>query len=189
MPLSPFRKRKLAHMFSILDQNGDGQIDRRDFVGRVEALAELREWPPGSPEFGRNLQFALEEWQHLRESADTDDNGAVTREEFLRYGDVYLDDRQAVRAYARGDAQLLFDAMDTDRDGKVTLDEYRRYLEVCGVGSSAADAFFMHADLDLDGAITRVEMAHAVEEFLLSEDPTAGGNYLFGPLESHDEPV
>jgi hypothetical protein len=27
-------------------------------------------------------------------------------------------------------------------------------------------------------------MAHAIEEFLLSEDPRAGGNFLFGPLDT-----
>jgi hypothetical protein len=29
-------------------------------------------------------------------------------------------------------------------------------------------------------------MAHAFEEFLVSEDPEAGGNWLFGPLPDGD---
>jgi hypothetical protein len=31
--------------------------------------------------------------------------------------------------------------------------------------------------------MTRAEMAHAFEEFLVSEDPAAGGNFLFGAID------
>ncbi len=187
MPLTPFRKRKLDKLFSVLDLNRDGLVEQADFVRRVEALARLRGWAKNSPAYLQNLRFALEEWQNLRESADVERDAQVSREEFLRYGETFLDDRQAVRAFARGDAQLLFDAMDTDEDGAVTVDEYRTYLEVCGLDSAAADIFFARADLNEDGRITRAEMAHAVEEFLVSENPAAGGNYLFGPLDVADE--
>jgi Ca2+-binding EF-hand superfamily protein len=184
VPLTPFQRRKLARMFSVLDVDGDGFVERADYTRRVEALARLRGWSQESPEYVRNLQHALDEWESLRESADADDDGHVTREEFLRYGDIFLDDREAVRSYARGDVQLLFDSLDTDGDGKVSAEEYSAYLQVCGVDASAAAAFFAHADLNEDGQITRTEMAHAIEEFLLSENPEAGGNFLFGPLEA-----
>jgi Ca2+-binding EF-hand superfamily protein len=101
----------------------------------------------------------------------------------MRYADIFLDDRDAVRSFARGDAQLLFDAMDTDDDGSVSLQEYREYLQVCGIDTAVSADFFEYADLDRDGRITRAEMAHAVEEFLLSENPYAAGNHLFGAVE------
>lgn len=183
MPLTPFQRRKLARMFDVLDVNGDGLVDRADFVRRVGALARLRGWDLDGPEYRRSLQFALEEWQNLRESADVDDDARISRDEFLGYTEIFLDEREAVRAWARGDAQVLFDAMDVDGDGKITVDEYRAYLVACGVDASAADAFFAHADLNEDGRVTRAEMAHAVEEFLVSDDPAAGGNFLFGRLE------
>jgi Ca2+-binding EF-hand superfamily protein len=181
--LTPFQTSKFDRIFQVLDFNRDGCIDRRDFLGRVDAFARLRDWSEDSPQYERNRAYALEEWENLRESADADDDGSVTREEFMRYAEIFLADRQAVHAYARGDAQLIFDAMDTDGDGKVTRQEYREYLEVCGLDSSAADAFFEHADLNEDGRITRAEMVHAIEEFLVSTDPGAGGNHLFGPLD------
>jgi Ca2+-binding EF-hand superfamily protein len=184
MPLSPFHQRKFARMFEFLDLNRDGRVDRTDYVQRVAALARHCGWTEDAPAYRRNLAFALEEWDNLRQSADTNDDDGVSRAEFLRYADVFLTDRQAVRAYARGDAQLLFDAMDTDGDDRVTAAEYARYLEVCGADGSAAARFFSYADLDEDGRITRAEMAHAMEEFLLSEDEAAAGNYLFGPLDA-----
>ncbi len=186
MPLSSFQKKKLEQMFSIFDLNGDGRINWADYVRRMAALAEHCGWDANSPQYLRNHRFAEEEWAALCESADVDRDGDVTRDEFLRYGDRFLDNRSAVRAYARGDVQLLFDAMDTDADGSITVDDYRTFLEVSGADASAADAFFAHADIDRNGRITRSEMAHAFEEFLVSEDPGAGGNWLFGPLPDGD---
>lgn len=183
MPLTPFQRRKLARMFAVYDLDHDGAIRRSDYTRRVEAVARLRGWTHRSPEYERNLKFALMEWEAMCESADIDQDGQVTLDEFLRYGEIFLDDRDAVRSFSRGDAQLLFDAMDVDGDHRISAAEYRAYLDVCGVDPSAADAFFAYADLDEDGKITRVEMSHAVEEFLLSENPEAAGNYLFGPLE------
>lgn len=184
MPLTPFQKRKLEKMFAMLDLNRDGRVEAGDFARRVEAVARMRGWADDSPEYRRNRDFAMDEWENLRESAEVDEAGAVTLPAFLRYAEIFLGDRDGVRAYARGDVQLLFDAMDTDADGRISADEYRAYLEVCGLDAAGADSFFAHADLDADGRITRAEMTHAVEEFLVSEDPAAGGNFLFGPIDA-----
>lgn len=188
MPLTAFQKRKLARMFAVLDLDRDGYLQRSDYTRRVDAVARMKGWTQESPEYQRNLRFALQDWEGLCESADVDQDGRVSREEFMHYADVFLDDRDAVRSYSRGDAQLLFDAMDTDGDGKISLDEYRAYLDVCGIDASAAKEFFEYADLDESGLITRTEMSHAIEEFLLSENPRAAGNLLFGPLGDEAQP-
>jgi len=183
MTVSGLLAHKFKRMFRVLDLNRDGVVDRRDLVARVDAFARLRGWAADSDAYRRNLEVALDEWQNLRESVDLDEDGGVTEAEFLGYAEIYLTDRESVRAYARGDAQLLMDAMDTDGDGRITEAEYREYLRVCGEDPSGAAVFFAHADLDEDGHLTRAERIHAVEEFLLSEDPAAGGNYLFGKLD------
>ena len=182
MALSAFQKRKLARMFDVLDADGDEFVERSDYTRRVHAVARSEGWAADAPEYERNRRFALLSWEALAESADQDGDGRVSREEFMRWAEIFLDDRDAVRAYARGDVQLLFDAMDTSGDGRITEDEYRRYLEICGVDTSTAGAFFAYADLDENGRIGRDEMSHAFEEFLLSENPRAAGNFLFGPL-------
>jgi len=183
MALSAFQKRKLARMFEVLDADGDGFVARSDYTRRVDAVARREGWAEDAPERARNERFALQSWEALAESADQDEDGRVGRDEFMRWADIFLDDREAVRAYARGDIQLLFDAMDTDGDGRISQDEYRRYLEICGADTSAAGTYFAYADLDENGRIGRDEMSHAFEEFLLSENPQAAGNFLFGPLE------
>lgn len=183
MPLTGFRRRKLNRMFEALDVDGDGVIRREDFEGRVAAVARMNGWAEGTPRYADYHRTCMEQWEGLAQMADANEDDQVTREEFLRSADVFLNDRESVRHYARGDVQLLFDAMDTDGDGRVTLDEYRRYLEVCGVDVRFAEVFFAHADLDENGRLIRREMADAVEDFLLGEDPAAAGSFLFGPLD------
>lgn len=183
MALTPFRVRKLGRLFDAMDVNRDGRVERADFVRRVEALARLRGWDEKNPLMDRHLEIALDEWQNLRENADVPENGSVSREDFLHFAEVFLGDRDAIRAWARGDVQLMFDAMDADGDGRITKDEYRLYLEACGLDASGAELFFAHADLDEDDRVTRAEMTHAVEEYLVSDDPSSSSNYLFGPLD------
>ncbi len=182
MALSAFQNKKLARMFQVLDADGDGYVESSDYTRRVEAVARIEGWAEDASEYDRNLRFAQLSWDALAESADADGDGRVSRREFMRWAEIFLDDRDAVRAYARGDVQLLFDTVDTDGDGRITEGEYRRFLEICGVDTSAAHAFFTYADLDENGRIGRDEMSHAFEEFLLSSNTAAAGNYLFGPL-------
>ncbi len=182
MALTAFQRKKLARMFDVLDADRDDFIEASDYTRRVEAVARIEGWREDAPEYDRNLRFAQLSWDALAESADADGDGRVSRAEFMRWAEIFLDDRDAVRAYARGDVQLLFDAMDVDGDGRITEDEYRRFLEICGMDTSAAHAFFSYADLDENGRIGRDEMSHAFEEFLLSTNPKAAGNFLFGPL-------
>lgn len=183
MSLTPFQLRKIGRIFDAMDVDRDGRVGRTDFVRRVNALAQLRGWHPGSKSYERHMRIALDEWQNLRESADVNEDARVSRDEYLRYAEAFLSDREAIRAYAHGDVQLMFDAMDADGDGRITIDEYRTYLEASGLDASDADAFFAHADLDEDNRVTRAEMTHAVEEYLISNDPASGSNYLLGPLD------
>ncbi len=183
MALTGFQRKKLTRMFEALDADRDGFVASSDYTRRVEAVARMEGWADDAPEYDRNLRFAQLSWDALAENADDDGDGRVSRPEFMRWAEIFLDDRDAVRAYARGDVQLLFDAMDVDGDGRITEDEYRRFLEICGMDTSAAHAFFSYADLDENGRIGRDEMSHAFEEFLLSTNPKAAGNFLFGPLE------
>jgi Ca2+-binding EF-hand superfamily protein len=183
MPLTEFQQLKLCKMFEVFDLNGDGKLKEEDFVRRSRAFARERGWTEESPEYREQMDFSLADWRNLQQAADTDDDGCVTRDEFLGYAALMLADPEALEQYAYHDAALIFKAMDADGDGRITIDEYRRYLRIYEVDDSAAHYFFEWMDTDRDGCITRDEIMRALSEFLLSEDLEAPGNFLFGPLD------
>ena len=75
----------------------------------------------------------------------------------------------------------MLELWDRDGDGKLSADEYVK-LEWCyGVTEEAAREAFRHLDRDGDGYLTLEEGMKAIEEFYLSDDPDAPGNWLFGP--------
>ena len=50
------------------------------------------------------------------------------------------------------------------------------------LSEEATQAAFTHLDQDADGRLTLAELRQAVAEFWGSDDESARGNWLFGPL-------
>lgn len=182
MPLSVLQQKKMSRWFDVLDADGDGFLEEADFTRRAGVFARIRGWSPDSERYREHLEFTLQDWRGLRRFTDADRDGRVTREEFLAFAGDLLSDLQAVEAYAYTDALLLFKAMDADDDGRITAEEYRTFLREYGLDAAIADDFFRRVDLDRDGRISAWELEEAVRDFLLSSDPAAAGNHLYGPV-------
>lgn len=182
MALSELQRKKMTRLFEVLDVNHDGFLEEADYTRRAEAFAGIRGWSDDSTQYREHLDFTREDWRSLRRFVDHDGDGWVTLEEFLAFAEMLVSDLQAVEAYAHTDALLLFKAMDADDDGRITAREYGGYLRVYDLDASLADDFFRRVDLDRDGFITGWELEEAMRDFLLSSDPEAAGNYLYGSL-------
>jgi Ca2+-binding EF-hand superfamily protein len=183
MSLSDFQQMKMGRMFDIYDLNADGRIEESDFTRRAHSFARERGWDEESPRFREQLDFTLADWQNLQQAADSDGDGSVTRDEFLDFAQVMLNDSEALEQYAYMDADLIFRAMDSDGDGRITADEYGMYLRAYRIDDSMGADFFDQIDRDRDGFVTRDEILGALKDFLFSDDTSAPGNYLFGPLD------
>lgn len=183
MAMSDLQRKKMTRLFEVMDVNGDGFLEEADYTRRADVFADQRGWAHDSAHYREHLDFNREDWRALREFADRDGDGRVTRDEFLAFAEDLLADLQAVEAYAYTDALLLFKAMDADDDGRITAEEYARYLQIYGLDASLAEDFFRRADLDHDGYITHWELVEAMRDFLLAPHPEAAGNYLYGPLD------
>jgi Ca2+-binding EF-hand superfamily protein len=182
MALSELQRKKIHRLFEVMDVDGDGFLEEVDFTRRADVFAEMRGWTEGSSQYRDHLDFTRDDWRSLRDFADRDGDGRVTRAEFVAFSEDLLSDLQAVEAYAYTDALLIFKAMDADDDGRITAGEYGAYLRTYGLDESAAAEFFRRVDLDRDGYITAWELVEAMRDFLLSSEPEAAGNYLYGPL-------
>jgi len=173
-----FRQRKLARIFDLYDVNKDGYIDASDYARVGEGFGTATGSAPGSADNEKLRSTYLEFWEHLRQAADADHDGKVTREEFSAYHEALSAMRETVAGYARA----LLRMADRDGDGKISPAEYAALGQAYGLDAPAAAEAFGHLDRDGDGFIDTEELLQNVEEFFYGDDPNAPGNWLVGPL-------
>jgi len=176
--LTQFQQRKLAKMFDLYDVNRDGYIEAADYARVGEGFATGTGCAPGSADFEKLRATYLGFWEQLRQAADADHDGKVTREEFMASYETLL----AMRETIAGVSQAILQMTDRDGDGKISHAEFAANLQAYGVDAPAAAEAFRHLDRDGDGFIDTDELLQNVDEFFYGEDENAPGNWLVGPL-------
>ncbi len=176
--LTAFQQRKLARLFDLYDVDKDGFIEAADYARVGEGFATGTGCAAGSADYERLRAAYLGFWEQLRQAADTDHDGKVTRAEFVASYEALLGMREAIA----GVSQAILQMTDRDGDGRITASEFGANLQAYGLDASAAAEAFGHLDRDGDGFIDTEELLRNVEEFFYGEDPNAPGNWLVGPL-------
>lgn len=179
--LSAFRRAKLAHQFRVYDANGDGVLERADLLRVAEALAAARGDEPDSPEYHTLIGQYEALWAPLQRRAGGAVHARVTLEAFLAWHEEALADPESYQRTLGPMAELLFDVFDEDGDGVVYLAEYERFARATGVPGTPA-SWFPRLDLNGDGRLTREDVRTLAEQFYLSDDPAAPGNWFFGAI-------
>jgi Ca2+-binding EF-hand superfamily protein len=179
--LTDLQKRKLTVLFHLQDMNHDGYLARDDYEEYAQRLCAGLGLAPGSPEHDAMVAQTLAAWDNAVLSAfDRDGDNRISLQEHLASYDVSLNDpvmhKQLVTQYATSVLKLW----DRDGDGKLSGAEWVAVLGCYGVPDKTGRVSFEHLDRDRDGHLSTEEILKAVEEFYLSDDPDAPGNWLIG---------
>ena len=185
--LSEIQREKLTKLFRIWDTDGNGFLELNDWDRLAKKRAQLSSISPDSDEYRSLLTLHHVIWEVLRQNADTNRDDRVSLEEFQAYCDAQYGDVTDVR-YAsipdqlRGLFDVLMGSVDRDQDGRITADDYALFLESWGADEAmpGAKARFERLDRDGDGFISVEEVRQFVADHMLSRDPDAPGNVLFG---------
>ncbi|MEV0616436.1 hypothetical protein AB0I81_24180 [Nonomuraea sp. NPDC050404] len=174
-------ERKNSLLFAWMDHTGRGWLTREDYEHMSDRLAAL-----GRPEERRNQAAVREDfmrwWPMLQEAGAVDAEGRVGRAEFLACMRANVaEPKPFIEGVVLPLADRLLKTLDTDRSGMLSYEEYVRLYEGLNVPSDTSGPAFHRLDRDGDGAISHAEWCTAIEEFFLSGDPEAPGNWLLGP--------
>lgn len=182
---SEFQIKKYKHMFKAFDTNSDGGFDRNDTMQVVAKMAELRGISTDSPQYMKLRSDYESWWQMLGEQLDADHDGWVTEDEFLSFWVNFADQAQAGNELFANlliaSGEMNFDLLDANGDGAITLEEYTDWLKAQNIDTDY-ETCFKSLNLDSDDMLNRDEAGMLLKNFILSDDPDAPGNLLYGNI-------
>jgi Ca2+-binding EF-hand superfamily protein len=179
--LSEFQKRKLTALFHHHDVDKDGYLAKDDYEQFVKNFGEIQNHSPGSPEYETFYTQTMAAWQHVQQVADKDKDNRVSLQEFLESYDVTLSDENIYNQLVIEYGKSLLALWDRDGDGRLSGEEYVTLFGCYGIGEETAGEAFRHLDRDGNGYLSLDELMKGAEEFYLSDDPDAPGNWMIGP--------
>jgi Ca2+-binding EF-hand superfamily protein len=181
--MTELQKAKQIHYFNVLDYNGDGVLEKQDFVNIADRLAEMRNYEEGSSRHTAVRQEILRMWTNARALSGKEGKAKLSLDDWLAHEQKVLDSNVLIDSYVQGIARAIFDILDDDDDGVIDEEEYLKFFQSFRGDREDGELAFQKLDQDDKGYLTRKEFLEAVTEFHLSDDPDARGNWLFGPYQ------
>jgi hypothetical protein len=135
--LSDVQKRKLTHLFEVLDSNRNGRLEWGDFERVAMAVVGTRDYRPGTEEHERLMRHYRRGWEQAKPFAV---KGGLTLDGWLQYHDVILRTPGMYDSLVRPAANMIFDTFDLDDDEKVTVEEWREFFRCHAIPPTSASA-------------------------------------------------
>ncbi|MER5265267.1 EF-hand domain-containing protein [Actinosynnema sp. NPDC002837] len=171
---SDLQRKKTSIVFTAMDSNGDGFLERADFEALTDRWVHLR----GAADPDRLREIMMGWWDALRAASDHDRDDKVTVDEVL----TVVKDLGTMLDLVVATAESMFEAVDEDGDGRVSAPEYARMIHAWTGDDSPTDAVFARLDLDGDGSISKSEFVQHWVEFWAGDDADAPGAHVFGEV-------
>jgi len=174
-------EKKQAILFRLYDVDQSGFISQDDFLHLADRVAKTQ-GQTGSPRHAQ-LRAALGALWGYHAGLDKDGDGRITSDEWvtgrLALGEGLKRIYQGISLFGNA----LFDAFDKDGIQGLSVAEYKSFLISFGFSPDNADQNFRQLDQDGNGLISRKEFMDLLLQFHYSNEESAVGNLLFGPLD------
>ncbi|XP_004926654.1 calexcitin-2 [Bombyx mori] len=174
--VSDFRKKKLLHVFTaFFDTNGSGTIDKKDFELAIERISKSRGWSAGDAQYKEVQDTLLKVWDGLS-SADTDNDGQVSKEEWISLWEKFS---SSPSDWQNLYCKFIFQLEDASNDGSIDSEEFSSVYASFGLDKAEAASAFQKLSKG-KSSVSFAEFQELFKEYFASEDVNAPGNFVFG---------
>ena len=185
MQTSEFLDRKLSRRFRTYDDDGDGFIEREDFVVASRRLGAEFGHGPESEAWQQFDALCVALWDHLVEVAEADGDGRISEQEYKdAFARGMLETPQSFDTAYLPFLEALVRIVDADGDGRIDVEEEIRWTgALMRLTEAEARGAFAGVDQDADGYISTQELLEAIRAYYFDEDPAGPGAWLLGDLD------
>ena len=176
--MSILRKQKMIRFFNIYDSDKDGMVTKGDFELPVQAGASFLGYAVDSPEYKEMYHRSMGLWTYIRNQSKKSDNDSITLDDFLSAMNALVNDRATLNEIVMAHASFTIEIWDRDSDGLMSEEEFVAAHTAYNTNEEAAREAFGYLDRDGDRQLSYAEIMMAVEEYFVSDDPQALGNWF-----------
>ncbi|MEQ9467462.1 MAG: EF-hand domain-containing protein [Ekhidna sp.] len=175
--MTDVQKQKILHFFNVLDHNGNGVLEHSDFEQVGDHISDIIGHSANSRE--RLLLRLKAHGLFIQILKDIDkDEAELSPAEWVRFFEEAVLSKP--NDYVNQSSTYLFSLFDQDGDGHIDEREYLDMFKAYGLYMSVAKKAFDMLDINGDGRISGGELVKAFEDYFLSPDEKAPGNWIFG---------
>ena len=175
--MTEVQRQKIIHFFHVLDNNGNGMLEKDDFELVGEAMSNIIGLDENSV-VRLDLKLRAHRLFVLILKDVGKEEAVLALDEWIKFFEEVV--LAKPNDYINQSATYVFSLFDQDMDGHIDEREYLDMFKAYGLYMSVAKKAFDMLDLNGDGRISGGELVKAFEDYFLSSDDKAPGNWIFG---------
>lgn len=178
---SETQKRKVHHLFNVLDIDRNGQLQPSDFVNVGQKIVQQL----GLNVNSRSARLILLKSHRLFVQLLADLHNpelTLTLWDWIAFfrDQIESEDDGILNHYIHRTTRHIFDLFDMNKDKLISREEYANMLTIYNISHKMAIQGFEELDSNSDNYISSDEMVEGLNNFFKSEDSEAKGNLIFG---------
>lgn len=120
-------------------------------------------------------------WDGLRKAADTDSDGTINKDEWIKLWDDYAQNPEKAAEWYKIYAKCIFQLIDAGSDGSIDDQEFTNFYENFGISKDGSLESFKKVAAGKK-KVTWEEFEVLFKEYFISDDVNAPGSYIFGQI-------